>query len=285
MIAPSRLILFSLSISLSISSFAYEVGSRIRATGGVHQVEGSAGGGITPWAVIGGYGQKGEWGVNAFATNLILDDFDFAAIGFSAGFSDRVELSFARQELDISELGVGINDLTQDTLGIKVRVLNNLIYDNWPQISVGAQFKKNDDFTVPQIAGALDDSGTDFYVTASKLWLSGLAGYPLLLNGTIRRTEANQLGLLGFGGDKNDDPEWMGEISGAILLARGIAIGAEYRQKPDNLNFAEEEDWSDIFVAWFINKNVSVTAAWADLGTIGGLDGQSGFYISVQGTL
>ena len=141
------------------------------------------------------------------------------------------------------------------------------------------------DVTVPQIAGALDDSGTDFYVTASKLWLSGLAGYPLLLNGTIRRTEANQLGLLGFGGDKNDDPEWMGEISGAILLARGIAIGAEYRQKPDNLNFAEEEDWSDIFVAWFINKNVSVTAAWADLGTIGGLDGQSGFYISVQGTL
>ncbi len=274
---------------------AYEGGSRLRATGGVHQVEGSAGGGIVPWAVIAGYGQKGEWSANSFATYLALDDYQFSAAGFSLGYSDRVELSYARHQLDISELapvvlaGFGVplpdNKVSQDAIGVKVRLVNNLIYDTWPQISAGIQYKRNTDFDVPQFVGAEDDSGTDFYLSASKLWLSGVAGYPFLLNATARLTNSNQLGLLGYGGDLNEDKEWMAEVSAGFLLSRDIVVGAEYRQKPSNLGIAEEEDWRDVFVAWFPSKNFSITAAWADLGSIATLDQQSGFYISIQGTL
>lgn len=35
---------------------------RLIATGGATSIEGSAGGGITPWAVITGYSEQGEWG-------------------------------------------------------------------------------------------------------------------------------------------------------------------------------------------------------------------------------
>ena len=287
MLPRSRPALFFFYILLfSIQpAIAYESGARIRATGGVHQVEGSSGSGIVPWAVISGYGQRGEWGINAFVTSLSLDDFDFSVIGASIGINDRLELSVAQQSLDISELNLPLDELEQTVVGVKVRLLNNLIYDRWPQISVGLQFKETDDFTIPNAVGAEDDQGTDFYMSASKLWLSGVGGYPFLLTTTARLTDSNQLGLLGFGGDRNDDKEWMAEVSAAFLLSRGVAVGAEYRQKPDNLGFAKEEDWRDVYVAWFPTKSLSLTFAYAELGNIAFLDNQSGFYISLQGTL
>ena len=297
---PLRLLtfLFSTLVSASLlSSYtaAYEGGSRLRATGGVHQVEGSAGGGLVPWAVIGGYGQRGEWSTNAFASYLTLDDYTFNAIGVSVGFSDRIEFSYAQHTLDISDLIGPVQDalavtlpddeLSQDAVGVKVRLFNNLIYDTWPQISAGLQYKRNKDFDIPEFVGAVDDNGTDFYLSGTKLWLSGLGGYPFLLNVTARYTNGNQLGLLGYGGDANENEEWMGELSAGLLLGRGLVVGAEYRQKPDNLNLLPEDDWKDVFIAWFPNKQFSITAAYAQLGNIAILDDQSGFYISVQGTL
>jgi hypothetical protein len=59
-------------------------------------------------------------------------------------------------------------------------------------------------------------------------------------------------------------------------------VGLEYRQKPDNLSFAVEDDWSDAFVAWFPNKHVAVVAAWAELGSIATLEDQNGLYLSVH---
>ncbi|WP_460226512.1 DUF3034 family protein [Aurantivibrio infirmus] len=276
-------------LGLPTLSFALEGNTRIIATGGVHQVEGAAGGGLVPWAVIAGYGQSGEFGFSGFSSAVEVDDYTYTSGGFALSFSDRIELSFARQSLDISELsqlaGLADDKLTTDVIGLKVRLFNNLIYDPWPQISLGVQHKKVKDFDVPQIAGALDDSDTDVYLSATKLWLNGVAGYPILVNATFRSTSANQLGLLGFGGDLNDDKEIQIETSAAILFRRNLAVGFEYRQKPDNLSFAEEEAWSDIFVAWFPSKNISVTAAVVDLGTIGLFEKQNGFYLSIQGAL
>ncbi len=56
----------------------------------------------------------------------------------------------------------------------------------------------------------------------------------------------------------------------------------EYRQKPDNLSFAREDDWYDVFVGWFPTKRVSLVAAWSDLCSIAGLDDQKGLYLSLQ---
>lgn len=68
----------------------------------------------------------------------------------------------------------------------------------------------------------------------------------------------------------------------SLLLNPRWGIGAEYRQKPDNLRFAREDSWSDAFVAWFPNKRVAVVAAYANLGSIATLDRQRGAYVSVQ---
>ena len=35
---------------------------RLLATGGATSLEGQAGGGIVPWAVLAGYAEEGEWG-------------------------------------------------------------------------------------------------------------------------------------------------------------------------------------------------------------------------------
>jgi len=49
-----------------------DTGGRLLATGGVTNIEGSAGGGIVPWAVLSGYGTRDEWGGDAFATRVRL---------------------------------------------------------------------------------------------------------------------------------------------------------------------------------------------------------------------
>jgi Protein of unknown function (DUF3034) len=267
---------------------AYDVGSRILATGGASQVEGSAGGGIVPWAVLSGYGQTGEWGGDAFGTYIKTDDFDVSAAGISLSYNNRVEVSIATQILGIDAIQGSLNlpddELKQTIIGAKVRLFGDLIYGDLPQVSLGIQYKKNMDFDVPAIAGAIDDDGVDYYVSASRLWLSGIYGYPLLFNATLRSTKANQLGLLGFGGDINNSHEFLFEGSVGLLLRRDLLLGFEYREKPNNLSFAREDDWKDLFIAYFPNKHLSVVGAWADLGDVAGKKNQDGFYLSVEGS-
>ena len=73
-------------------------------------------------------------------------------------------------------------------------------------------------------------SGTDIYLSATKLFLA----QGILVNGTLRATKANQTGLLGFGAAGHDSYQIKPEISVAYLLSSSVAIGAEYRAKPDN---------------------------------------------------
>lgn len=259
---------------------------RLLATGGLLQIEGSAGGGIVPWAVIAGYGEKGEHAPAAALTRVSTADYRLDAAAVAWGFDNRLELSINRGRFDLGTLGraLGLDDaaLSMTTAGAKLRVIGDLFYGDLPQVSVGVQHKRLHDFGIPQSVGARSDNGTDFYVSASRLFLAGAGGYNLLLNGTARWTRANQTGYLGFGGDRGNSHELVFEGSAAILLNRGLAIGVDYRQKPDNLAFAREDDWADFFIAWFPNKHVSATAAWADLGDIAGLRDQTGPYLNLQ---
>lgn len=259
---------------------------KLLLTGGVTQVEGSAGGGLTPWAVIGGYGTRDQIGANAFYTRVALDDYTLDSYGALVGFYDRVELSFARQRFDTEAVGAALGlgrgfTIGQDVLGLKVRIAGDAVLeqDAWmPQIAVGLQRKDNDRGDLLAAIGARSDSGTDFYLSATKLFLA----QSLLLNATLRFTEANQFGILGFGGDKDDGHEPHLEASAAWLLNRNLAIGAEYRSKPDNLDIAGEGSAWDVFVAWAPAKRVSLTVAWVDLGNIVIADNQGGLYASLQ---
>ncbi len=145
------------------------------------------------------------------------------------------------------------------------------------------QYKKNKDFDfVPQLLGALDDDGIDWYVSAAKVWLDGPASRTVLAGLTLRATKANQLGLLGFGGDVDSGYELVAEGSLAMFLTDFVIAGVEYRQKPDNLSVFREDDFSDLFVAWMPTKYLSITGAWVDLGNIADQADQQGWYLSLQ---
>ncbi|PPU61197.1 hypothetical protein XcodCFBP4690_16525 [Xanthomonas codiaei] len=259
---------------------------RLLATGGVSMIEGSSGGGIVPWATLSGYGTRDELGGVLFATHVDSGDYRLDVQGAALTVGNRLELSLARQRLDLGtlqdRLALPWNALGQDVFGAKLRVHGDLVYGRGPQVSVGVQYKRLRDGTLPLAIGARDDHGTDVYVSASRLLLQGAGGYQLLLNGTLRATRANQAGLLGFGGDRRDSYRLVAEASAAIVLSPSWAVGVEYRDKPDNLGFAREQAWMDGFVAWFPNKHVSLTAAWADLGDIATLTDQRGPYLSLQ---
>lgn len=261
-------------------------GGKLLLTGGVSTIEGSGGGGLSTWATITGYGEEDGIGGNAHVTFVDLPDYQFRTAGVAVGLWDRVELSAARQEFDTGAAGalLGLGQgftFTQDVIGVKVRLTGDAVYDqdSWvPQIAVGLQHKTNDQGAIIAAVGGQDDEGAEVYVAATKLFLAE----SVLVSGAVRWTNANQTGLLGFGGDANDEREAQFEGSVGWLLSRNLVVGAEYRTKPDNLSFAEEDDWFDVYAAWAFNKHLSVTAAWADLGSIATFEDQRGFYLSVQ---
>ncbi|MDV2451345.1 DUF3034 family protein [Xanthomonas hortorum] len=259
---------------------------RLLATGGVSMIEGSSGGGIVPWATLSGYGTRDELATVVFATHVDSGDYRLDVQGAALTVGNRLELSLARQRLDLGtlqdRLGLPWNALGQDVFGAKLRLHGDLVYGSAPQVSLGVQYKRLRNGTLPLAIGARDDHGTDVYVSASRLFLQGVGGYQLLLNGTLRATRANQTGLLGFGGDRRNSYRLVAEASAAVMLSPSLAVGVEYRDKPDNLGFAREQAWADAFVAWFPSKHVSFTAAWADLGDIATLTDQRGPYLSLQ---
>ena len=260
---------------------------KLLLTGGVSSIDGAAGGGLTPWAVTASYATEGEFGGTAFLTRATTQDYALTAYGAAIGFEDRFELSLARQEINASVVAPDTT-LKLDIVGVKARVAGDAVLEAdtlMPQIAVGAEFKHLN--PGPAVGGVLDSvaakrDGIDLYVSATKLFLA----QGILVNGTLRATKANQNGLLGFGSADKKSYSIQPEFSVAWLLRKNLAIGAEVRFKPNNLAFAgaafEEHAWQDVFVAWAPSKNISVTAAWVDLGNIVGHPRQTGGYLSAQ---
>ncbi|MDP5054258.1 MAG: DUF3034 family protein [Congregibacter sp.] len=271
---------WALAMGLMLALIAPSMaGSKLLGTSGGQQLEGQAGGGIVPWAVLAGYGDVGEWGLSAAATRVSVDDFELDVTGIAVSFSNRIELSFAQQRLDVQPLGLEID---QQIVGGKLRLGGDLIYGQLPAISAGIQWKRNRDNAIPEALGAQDDQGIDYTASASRLWLNALAGRNVFANATLRHTSANQIGLLGFGGPEGSHGEFVAEGSVGVFLNRHWVVGAEYRQKPNQLQSVNEDSWTDVFVGWFPGKRFSVIGAYTDLGDIAGLAKQRGFYLSLQ---
>jgi len=269
---------------------------KLLLTGGVTSIDGAAGGGLTPWAVIGSNATEGQWGATGTASVVSTRDYTLWVGGLALAYDDRVELSFAHQDFDTGATGRALGlpglHLKMDVVGAKARVLGDAILDSdtWlPQVAVGVEFKRTDAGALKatlQSLGARSD-GVDAYVSASKLFLA----QGVLVNATLRATKANQNGLLGFGGAAHDTVRLEPEFSVAWLARRNLAFGAEYRFKPDDLNPSalgaglKEDDWWDVFAAWAPSKHVSLTAAYVQLGRIVpavATRRQDGGYLSAQ---
>jgi len=268
-------------------------GGRLLLTGGVSTIEGSGGGGLASWALIGSYSTRNEIGISAFATGVFTQDFSLRSYGASVGFYNRVELSIAHQNFNLlkvgASLGLGHNYyINQTIIGAKVRLVGDAVVDQdkWlPQISVGAQYKINENPLVVGTVLGLGRKSVDFYVAATKLLLAD----NLLVNTTFRLTKANQYGILGFGGLGGKDQAYKPEFEGSVayLVTRKLAVGGEVRTKSNRLEGAlggstfKEQTAFDIFVAYAPNRNLAFTLAYVDLGQIA-LRGQRGVYLSAQ---
>ncbi|MGE0330754.1 MAG: DUF3034 family protein [Ramlibacter sp.] len=282
---------------------------KLLLTGGVSSIDGAAGGGLTPWAVIGTNATEGEIGASAHISRASTQDYGLTTYGAALGFKDRIELSVARQDFNASP-AIALNGIApfgvtpgqhikMDIVGVKVRVAGDAVLDSdtlMPQIAVGLEYKHTRPGSLGSVFNFLGTktSGVDVYVSATKLFLA----QGILVNGTLRATKANQNGLLGFGSAApgRDSYSLQPEFSVAYLLSKNVAIGAEYRFKPNNLeslgraaglgDALREDNWKDIFIAWAPNKNLSLTLAYVDLGrVVPGVTGnrkQKGAYLSAQ---
>jgi Protein of unknown function (DUF3034) len=278
------------------SAFAPD-GGKLPLTAGFNDVDGAGGGGLVPWALITGYGTADSWGANAHYTAVQLRDFRLRSYGVAVGALDRIEVSAVSDTFDVT--GTALNGLSvaQHVYGVKVRVFGDAIYDqdSWvPQTAVGAEYKKNTGLSnsgavglpglvSPTQLGAGSDSGTDWYLSATKLYLA----QSLLLNATLRYTKANEFGLLGFGGDRRDLRSAEFEATAAYLVTRKIAVGIEYRDKPHDLTVDDERAAWDAFAAWTLSRNVSLVGAYVSLGSLLApvthqSRDQNGAYLSLQ---
>lgn len=301
----NALTIFSIASGTALMpAIAHSETGKLLLTGGVSTVDGAAGGGLTPWAVIGSLATEGEIGFTAHATRVNTRDYGLSTYGAAIGWNERVEVSLAKQDLDTGITGALLGApglrLKQDILGIKVRVAGDAVLDSdrlMPAIAVGVQAKRLDSSALDATLAALGAkrSGTDFYVSATKLFLA----QGILVNGTLRATKANQNGLLGFGatlGGARNSYEVLPEVSVALLLRKDLAVGVEYRKMSNRLQAAgnaagladglKSSDWKDIFIAWQPSKHLSFTLAYVDLGQIvpatTAKRRQTGTYLSAQ---
>ncbi len=319
---------------------AHAQGSRLLATSGVTEIGGSTGGGIVPWAVISGYDTGDEIGGSASGSFVRVPNYSLSSLGASVGIHNRLEISVAHEVLNVNlgglsnlsvlgnqagGLGVvaapspiinlGNQTISMDVLGLKARLFGDILYTPYPQVSVGIKYKKNNDFNsnfsglgpigIPKFLGAASDSGTDFYIAATKVFLNGIFHRVTLVNLTVRGTKANAMGLLGFGTNSNNgiagalgtrsDNSYHAELeaSAAVFLRPDVALGGEVRQQPNSMKYPTNAaattigspgTMKDVFVAYFPNKSLSLTAAYADLGPLPFQASNKGVYLSLNAT-
>lgn len=283
-----------LAVTLAVAASPASAGDRraggkLLLTNGVTSVEGAAGGGLSTWAVVAGNETRDGIGGKANVTLVALPDFDLTTVGAAIGVNDRFELSYTHQVFNTRAAGAALGlgrgfTFQQHVIGAKVRLLGDAVWDQGsplPQISVGVQHKIADRGAVIRAVGGREDKGTDFYAAATKVFLAR----SLVVNATVRATKANQFGLLGFGGDRQKDYTAQVEGSAGLMLTSRFVLGGEYRTKPNNLGFAREQDGLDAFAVWAVARNVSLTAAYVDLGDIATVRRQRGAFLSIQGSM
>src|SRR5207244_1763869 len=167
-------------VLLAFASASYAGDGRLLATGGATQIEGSAGGGIVPMAVLSGYATEDQNGGTVFLTYVDTGDYSLWSAGGAYTFRNRVEISASEQRLHLGTLAELLKlpgaELRQQVFGVKVKLFGDVIYTKAPQVSAGVQYKRNLDFDIPKLVGAKKSSGADVYVAATKVFLAGAAG-------------------------------------------------------------------------------------------------------------
>ncbi len=111
----------------------------------------------------------------------------------------------ARQRFDAGSVVPGLT-LGQDIVGLKVRLAGDAVFepDRWlPQIAARRAVEAHPGFRCRFRAPSARRAARMSICTSRRprLYFAALAGRNVIVDATLRRTRANQFGLLGFGGD------------------------------------------------------------------------------------
>ena len=259
------------------------VACMLAATGAqaaVTNIDGQAGGGLVPWALL-------SSGPTVAITHIGTQNLGINSLAINTSFANRVEVSYARNMLSITGASgalagaVGTNTTDHvDNYGIKVKL--NDMGDSMPQFALGAVYKKTggnlmDNVLNPAAGFGINNSSTDVYGAASKI--VNIGGKNVLLNGVLRATKGNQLGLLGFGGGNtvgaSTGYKIEPELSAEVFAADNVVVGAEYRKEPNYTvagtaqeTVLHQNSAYDLHIVYVANKNFTLTAAYVDLGMV-----------------
>jgi len=189
--------------------------------------------------------QFGAWYVSLGNVNV-----DWTTIAAAETFFNRLELSYGYETIAQD----GQNTIHKDNLGAKLLLIPENAGNNaWvPAVSVGTLYKSTDYATA-------NDAAFDYYVVATKL-ITQLSR-PVLISGGILSTKEQVTGVYGFNDQR--DLTLFGNID--VLPTSWLALGLEYKQGATFDTFKNADYW-DAHAAWFVNKNLTLVAAYVNAG-------------------
>jgi len=255
----------------------------------LHTIEGVGGIVLTPMAYLVNPGPPGTViGKPAVAAHwALLGGKDLEAITFTWTLWRRLELGYAFNRLGLDDFGddvraaTGLDIRTNDILLHHFNARLNVIEENagdmgWvPAVTLGAHYKYNNDvheinrrlMDTLNALGYDDNDGVDFTLTATKAL--AFLPRPVFFSAGARCSRAAHLGFLGF----TNDYFVTLEGSALMLVTDRLAVGAEYRQKPDDLVavpglLANEDSWWDVHAAYILSNNAVVYATVGGLGKL-----------------
>ncbi len=192
--------------------------------------------------------QLGAWYVNLGDVNV-----DWVAGGIAETIGKRLELSYGYETIAID----GGDNIHKNNIGAKFLVLPENFGDTKfvPALSIGGIWKTTDS----AVGDDFSKSGWDAYVVATKLVTE--LPRPVLLSGGLLYTDELVTGV--FGHDSDHDLTWFGNVD--VLPFSFLAVGLEYKQGAEFGDFKNASYW-DAHVAWFVNKNLTLVAAYVNAG-------------------
>jgi hypothetical protein len=198
-----------------------------------------------------GFVNKPQFGV--WYVNLDRVDVDWTALSVADTLFNRLELSYGYETIAPVAKNIHKNNVGAKFLLLKENY-NGIKF--LPAVSLGTIYKHASN--VSEDSG-IDAAGFDYYLVATKL-ITQLPK-PVLVSAGVLSTKGRVTGVFGF--DRERDEAFFGNID--ILPLKNVAVGFEYKQGAHFKDFKNANYW-DAHVAWFVNKNLTLVAAYVDAG-------------------
>lgn len=215
--------------------------------------------------------------------NLNSSDIDWFTAGVADTFFKRLELSYGYESVNLGaklyslNANLGAAGLSQNVhkhnIGAKVVLLEENSFDTkfLPAVSVGTVYKTTS-FHVEKLGDPrTEKDGFDVYLVATKL-IPQLP-LPVLVSAGVLSSKGQVNGIFGFNDGRRET--FFGNFD--VLPLSNVAVGFEYKQGPSFGNFKNADYWN-VHAGWFVNKNLTMIAAYAYAGdthsnTLAGLGG------------